>query len=85
MDGGVRGRRHPYRQFVSEVNAWLIVWLLLIIVNRFVTRVVVGGNIDGGSLPLPDAGDALLVRDRAVFVFYNRHLRNTVLSCIQNT
>jgi hypothetical protein len=62
MDGGVRGRRHPYRQCISEVNnAWLIVWLLLIIVNMFLARVVVGGKIDGGRLPLPDAGDALLV------------------------
>jgi hypothetical protein len=47
MDGGVRDRRHPYRQCVSEVNAWLIVWLFFNLVNMFVTRVVVGGKIDG--------------------------------------
>jgi hypothetical protein len=32
---------------VSEVNAWLIVWLFLNIVYIFLTRVVVGGKIDG--------------------------------------
>jgi hypothetical protein len=43
MDGGVRDRRHPYRQCVSEVNAWLIVLLFLSIVYKVVTRVEVGG------------------------------------------
>jgi hypothetical protein len=47
MDGGVRDRRHPHRQCVSEANAWLIVWLFLIFVNMFVTTVEVGGKIDG--------------------------------------
>jgi hypothetical protein len=28
-------RRHPYRQCVLEVNAWLIVWFFLDIVNMF--------------------------------------------------
>jgi hypothetical protein len=38
---------HPYRQCVSEVNAWLILWLFLNFVNMFVTRVEVSGKIDG--------------------------------------
>jgi hypothetical protein len=43
MDGGKRDRHHPYRQCVSDVNAWLIVLLFLFIVYKLVTRVVVGG------------------------------------------
>jgi hypothetical protein len=43
MDDGVRDRHHPYRQCVSEVNAWLIVWLFLFIVYKVVTKVEVGG------------------------------------------
>jgi hypothetical protein len=63
MDGGVRDRRHPYRQCVSAVNAWLIVWSSFVwsfsfIVNMFVTMVEVGGKIDGWEV-LNDTGDGL--------------------------